>query len=169
MHLWWTLQTSVIILSGRTCTIGDWKNTLCSPWAESTRVKIKTDTPAKGAKANWTNKVINYTAVDKICSKTNKWWKILTNPVWCCVQVSGLEEGQSYVFKVRAVNESGLGKASQASEPVCAKALPGQTLPFNLSHRSQKKKEERQWKEVQDLKRRVALLVLQLYLLIYCK
>lgn len=41
------------------------------------------------------------------------------------LQVSGLEEGQTYVFKVRAVNGSGVGKASQASEPVCAKALPG--------------------------------------------
>ncbi|XP_055014749.1 myomesin-2 [Boleophthalmus pectinirostris] len=40
-------------------------------------------------------------------------------------QVSGLEEGQSYVFKVRAVNSSGIGKASLVSEPVCAKALPG--------------------------------------------
>uniref|UniRef100_A0A3B4AUC1 Uncharacterized protein n=1 Tax=Periophthalmus magnuspinnatus TaxID=409849 RepID=A0A3B4AUC1_9GOBI len=40
-------------------------------------------------------------------------------------QVSGLEEGQSYVFKVRAVNNSGVGKASLVSEPVCAKALPG--------------------------------------------
>uniref|UniRef100_UPI003AADEF31 M-protein, striated muscle n=1 Tax=Centroberyx gerrardi TaxID=166262 RepID=UPI003AADEF31 len=41
------------------------------------------------------------------------------------LQVSGLEEGESYVFKVRAVNASGVGKASQLSEPVCAKALPG--------------------------------------------
>ncbi|XP_042372552.1 myomesin-2-like, partial [Plectropomus leopardus] len=41
------------------------------------------------------------------------------------LQVSGLEEGESYVFKVRAVNASGVGKASQVSEPVCAKALPG--------------------------------------------
>ncbi|CAL9701017.1 unnamed protein product [Knipowitschia caucasica] len=40
-------------------------------------------------------------------------------------QVSGLTEGESYVFKVRAVNESGIGKASLVSEPVCAKALPG--------------------------------------------
>lgn len=29
------------------------------------------------------------------------------------------------MFKVRAVNASGVGKASQLSEPVCAKALPG--------------------------------------------
>ncbi|KAM3864976.1 LOW QUALITY PROTEIN: myomesin-2 [Diretmus argenteus] len=41
------------------------------------------------------------------------------------LHVSGLVEGESYVFKVRAVNASGLGKASQPSEPVCAKALPG--------------------------------------------
>ncbi|KAM6972736.1 myomesin-2 isoform 2-T2 [Aplochiton taeniatus] len=41
------------------------------------------------------------------------------------LQVSGLEEGESYVFKVRAVNAEGLGKSSPASEPVCAKALPG--------------------------------------------
>ncbi|KAK7930063.1 hypothetical protein WMY93_006458 [Mugilogobius chulae] len=41
------------------------------------------------------------------------------------LQVGGLEEGQSYVFKVRAVNASGIGKASLVSEPVCAKALPG--------------------------------------------
>jgi len=41
------------------------------------------------------------------------------------LQVSGLEEGQSYVFRVRSINASGIGKPSQLSEPVCAKALPG--------------------------------------------
>uniref|UniRef100_A0A671UJ70 Myomesin 2a n=1 Tax=Sparus aurata TaxID=8175 RepID=A0A671UJ70_SPAAU len=41
------------------------------------------------------------------------------------LQATGLEEGATYVFKVRAVNASGVGKASQLSEPVCAKALPG--------------------------------------------
>uniref|UniRef100_A0A672ZUS1 Myomesin-2-like n=1 Tax=Sphaeramia orbicularis TaxID=375764 RepID=A0A672ZUS1_9TELE len=41
------------------------------------------------------------------------------------LQVSGLEEGESYVFKVRAVNADGIGKASQVSVPVCARALPG--------------------------------------------
>ncbi|KAM9363432.1 myomesin-2 [Symphorus nematophorus] len=41
------------------------------------------------------------------------------------LQVKGLEEGETYVFKVRAVNSNGVGKASQLSEPVCAKALPG--------------------------------------------
>ncbi len=41
------------------------------------------------------------------------------------LQVTGLEEGETYVFRVRAVNANGVGKPSQLSEPVCAKALPG--------------------------------------------
>ncbi|TNM85698.1 hypothetical protein fugu_007969 [Takifugu bimaculatus] len=41
------------------------------------------------------------------------------------LQVTGLEEGQSYVFRVRAVNSVGVGKPSEVSDPVCAKALPG--------------------------------------------
>ncbi|XP_029920384.1 myomesin-2 [Myripristis murdjan] len=41
------------------------------------------------------------------------------------LQVSGLEEGESYVFRVRAVNGAGVGRASELSEPVCARALPG--------------------------------------------
>uniref|UniRef100_A0A3Q3FJH5 Fibronectin type-III domain-containing protein n=1 Tax=Labrus bergylta TaxID=56723 RepID=A0A3Q3FJH5_9LABR len=41
------------------------------------------------------------------------------------LKVSGLEEGESYVFRVRAINAKGVGKPSQVSEPVCAKALPG--------------------------------------------
>uniref|UniRef100_A0A8D3BHX4 Myomesin 2a n=1 Tax=Scophthalmus maximus TaxID=52904 RepID=A0A8D3BHX4_SCOMX len=41
------------------------------------------------------------------------------------LQVSGLEEGATYVFRVRAVNANGVGKPSQLSEPVCARALPG--------------------------------------------
>ncbi|XP_035515818.1 M-protein, striated muscle isoform X1 [Morone saxatilis] len=41
------------------------------------------------------------------------------------LQVTGLHEGETYVFRVRAVNENGVGKPSQLSEPVVAKALPG--------------------------------------------
>ncbi|XP_013885083.1 myomesin-2 [Austrofundulus limnaeus] len=41
------------------------------------------------------------------------------------LQVAGLQEGKTYVFRVRAVNANGVGKPSQLSEPVCAKALPG--------------------------------------------
>lgn len=36
-----------------------------------------------------------------------------------------MEEGETYVFRVRAANEHGVGKPSQLSEPVCARALPG--------------------------------------------
>ncbi|XP_029284202.1 LOW QUALITY PROTEIN: myomesin-2 [Cottoperca gobio] len=41
------------------------------------------------------------------------------------LQVTGLQEGETYVFRVRSVNANGVGKPSQLSEPVCAKALPG--------------------------------------------
>ncbi|XP_064180515.1 myomesin-2 isoform X3 [Anguilla rostrata] len=41
------------------------------------------------------------------------------------LKVSGLEKGETYVFRVRAVNAQGVGKASDDSEPVCLKALPG--------------------------------------------
>ncbi|TRY88116.1 hypothetical protein DNTS_031497 [Danionella cerebrum] len=43
----------------------------------------------------------------------------------CYLKVTGLESGANYVFRVRAVNEKGVGKASDLSDPVCAKALPG--------------------------------------------
>ncbi|XP_047221703.1 myomesin-2 isoform X2 [Girardinichthys multiradiatus] len=43
------------------------------------------------------------------------------------LQVTGLQEGNSYVFRVRAVNSNGVGKPSELSEPVSAKALPGTT------------------------------------------
>ncbi|XP_034043786.1 M-protein, striated muscle isoform X8 [Thalassophryne amazonica] len=41
------------------------------------------------------------------------------------LQVSGLEEGETYMFRVRAVNLQGIGRASQLSDPVCAKPPPG--------------------------------------------
>ncbi|XP_062868657.1 myomesin-2 isoform X1 [Trichomycterus rosablanca] len=43
----------------------------------------------------------------------------------CYLRVTGLETGAFYVFKVRAVNVAGKGKASELSEAVCIKALPG--------------------------------------------
>ncbi|TSS35875.1 Myomesin-2 [Bagarius yarrelli] len=43
----------------------------------------------------------------------------------CYLKVTGLETGTSYVFRVCAVNGSGKGKASDVSEAVCVKALPG--------------------------------------------
>ncbi|KAJ8416082.1 hypothetical protein AAFF_G00381040 [Aldrovandia affinis] len=41
------------------------------------------------------------------------------------LKVSNLEKGETYVFRVRAVNAEGVGMASDDSEPVCVKALPG--------------------------------------------
>ncbi|KAL7404930.1 hypothetical protein ABVT39_021246 [Epinephelus coioides] len=41
------------------------------------------------------------------------------------LQVTSLVEGETYVFRVRSVNSKGIGKPSQVSEPVCARALPG--------------------------------------------
>ncbi|KAK2817477.1 hypothetical protein Q5P01_025668 [Channa striata] len=41
------------------------------------------------------------------------------------LQVADLEEGENYVFRIRAVNAKGIGKPSQLSDPVCARALPG--------------------------------------------
>ncbi|XP_039513532.1 M-protein, striated muscle isoform X1 [Pimephales promelas] len=43
----------------------------------------------------------------------------------CYLKVTGLESGASYVFRVRAVNDKGVGKPSNVSDPVCAKTLPG--------------------------------------------
>uniref|UniRef100_A0A8C6JSS6 Uncharacterized protein n=1 Tax=Melopsittacus undulatus TaxID=13146 RepID=A0A8C6JSS6_MELUD len=40
-------------------------------------------------------------------------------------KVTNLQEGHSYVFKVRAVNDSGIGKSSEISEPVLVEARPG--------------------------------------------
>ncbi|XP_051939959.1 myomesin-2-like isoform X3 [Hippocampus zosterae] len=41
------------------------------------------------------------------------------------MQVSGLEEGEWYVFRVRAVNTHGIGRPSLVTEAVCAKPPPG--------------------------------------------
>ena len=49
----------------------------------------------------------------------------------CSLQVGGLVAGESYVFRVIALNAEGAGKASQVSEPILAQALPGN--PYFLS------------------------------------
>ncbi|XP_061600515.1 M-protein, striated muscle isoform X1 [Cololabis saira] len=41
------------------------------------------------------------------------------------LKVTGLHEGVHYVFRVRAVNDAGLGMASMVSDPVTAKAVAG--------------------------------------------
>ncbi|KAG7270925.1 hypothetical protein CRUP_025676 [Coryphaenoides rupestris] len=64
--------------------------------------------------------------VDKRRSGTSMWREVHIPPVTERVyQVEGLEESSSYVFRMRAVNEAGVGVASMASDSVVAKALPG--------------------------------------------
>ena len=43
----------------------------------------------------------------------------------CSLQVSGLQAGQTYRFRVSAVNEGGVGRASLPSEPVTVWTQPG--------------------------------------------
>ncbi|KAM6978017.1 myomesin-1 [Aplochiton taeniatus] len=43
------------------------------------------------------------------------------------MKIKILKEGESYVFRVRAQNKAGVGKASEATEPVLAQTKPGTT------------------------------------------
>ncbi|GMT25440.1 hypothetical protein PFISCL1PPCAC_16735 [Pristionchus fissidentatus] len=51
---------------------------------------------------------------------TKEWKKIATSPT-CKASIKGLEEGQEYQFRVRAVNKAGPGAASEPSEKQMAK------------------------------------------------
>ena len=56
------------------------------------------------------------------------------------LQVCDLHQGRTYVFRVRAVNASGVGRPSDTSEPVLVEARPGETRPLSKAlhqgHRS---------------------------------
>lgn len=43
--------------------------------------------------------------------------------------MTGLEEGASYEFRVRPANAAGVGMASMATDPLCAKAVEGNVEP----------------------------------------
>lgn len=52
---------------------------------------------------------------------TNHWIQCNDTPVkFARFPVTGLVEGRSYVFRVRAVNKSGMSRPSRVSEPVAA-------------------------------------------------
>lgn len=47
-------------------------------------------------------------------------------------QIGDLHEGKTYVFKVRAVNEAGIGKSSEVSEPVLMETRAGMLCNFQF-------------------------------------
>lgn len=52
---------------------------------------------------------------------TNHWIQCNDTPVkFARFPVTGLVEGRSYTFRVRAVNKSGMSRPSRVSEPVAA-------------------------------------------------
>ncbi|TRY90324.1 hypothetical protein DNTS_018623, partial [Danionella cerebrum] len=64
--------------------------------------------------------------VEKSKKGSNAWSKVNESSVnHCYLKITGLETGQSYVFRVQAENAAGAGLVSTPSDPVCAKALPG--------------------------------------------
>uniref|UniRef100_A0A8C9RRS4 Myomesin 2 n=1 Tax=Scleropages formosus TaxID=113540 RepID=A0A8C9RRS4_SCLFO len=61
------------------------------------------------------------------CKKGSDQWSAVNETAvsHCYLKVCQLEEGQSYVFRVRAQNAHGVGKPSTSSDSACIKALPG--------------------------------------------
>ena len=55
----------------------------------------------------------------------------MTSKCLMCSQVSDLQAGQTFRFRVSAVNEAGMGHASLPSEPVTAQTKPGQPAWFH--------------------------------------
>lgn len=48
------------------------------------------------------------------------------------LQVSDLDTGKCFIFRVRALNKAGIGPPSLASDPVVAKSKPGMKLSDGL-------------------------------------
>uniref|UniRef100_A0A4W3JL77 Myomesin 2a n=1 Tax=Callorhinchus milii TaxID=7868 RepID=A0A4W3JL77_CALMI len=62
-----------------------------------------------------------------ICEAGSKEWRTVNQKSTSnrYLKVTELEEGKTYIFKVRAVNAAGPGKASEPSEPIVVQFIPG--------------------------------------------
>ncbi|XP_023684878.1 myomesin-2 isoform X1 [Paramormyrops kingsleyae] len=65
--------------------------------------------------------------VEKSLKGSEEWSSVMGDMAvkHCFLKVTGLEEGQTYIFRVRSQNTDGTGQASCISDPVIAKSLPG--------------------------------------------
>lgn len=80
--------------------------------------------PHKNTKYVWTAQQLK---TEKLLEKKKK--KAFSLTVWWCVcrfVVSGLTKGETYAFRVQAINELGLSDESQESAPITIKAALSQ-------------------------------------------
>lgn len=69
----------------------------------------------------------------KVGHRENERNRLLTDPSFTFSlsfhQIKNLKEAETYVFRVRAQNQAGVGKTSEATEPVSAVTKPGKDGP----------------------------------------